>query len=214
VRTVKVGKVTMRGELSRAAIVTAAVALIDEAGLDALSMRKLGRALGVEAMALYHHFPHKTALLDEVVASIAPEPAPPTGDWRADLATLSHQYRDMVNAHPQLLPVLLSRPSHNPRAAATREAQYAALRRAGLDGSALLDAHRTWGSYVLGYLVVEQQGRSGPHTDPEWRPPVRTDVPITAELDPYQAARDWDEQFDIGLTMQFDAIAALADRSR
>lgn len=202
----------MRGELSRTAIVATALELIDEVGLDKLSMRKLGRALGVEAMALYHHFSNKTALLDEVVAAIAPEPPAPTGDWRADLAALSHQYRDMVNAHPHLLPVLLSRPSGHERAAATREAQYATLRQAGLRGSALLDAHRTWGSYVLGYLVVEQQGRVGAHTSPEWRPSITADAPITAELDRYQAARDWDQQFDIGLAMQFDAITALADR--
>src|SRR4051794_20762054 len=98
----------MRGELSRTAIVATALALIDEDGLDELSMRKLGRALGVEAMALYHHFPQKAALLDAVVAAIAPEPPTLTGDWRVDLAALSHQYRDMVNTHPHLLPVLLS----------------------------------------------------------------------------------------------------------
>ncbi|GAA3285819.1 TetR/AcrR family transcriptional regulator C-terminal domain-containing protein [Dactylosporangium vinaceum] len=200
----------MRGDLSRAAIVAAALALVDEAGLDALSMRRLGRALGVEAMALYHHFPNKVALLDAVVAAITPEPPEPTGDWRQDLTTLSHRYRETVNAHPRLLPVMLSRPTRGARAAATLEAQYAALRRAGLDGSALLDAHRTWGSYVLGYLVVEQQGRTGPHTDAEWRPVVSADTPVTAGLDRYQGARDWDEQFDIGLAMQLDAIAALA----
>jgi AcrR family transcriptional regulator len=202
----------MRGELSRTAIALTALAVLDEVGLEGLSMRKLGRSLGVEAMALYHHFPNKAALLDEMVATIAPEPSSPTGDWRADLAALSHQYRDMVNAHPQLLPVLLSRPSRHERAAATREAQYAALRQAGLDGSALLDAHRTWGSYVIGYLVAEQQGRAGASTNAEWRPPVTMDAPITAQLDRYQGARDWDQQFDIGLAMQFEAIAALADR--
>ncbi|MFF5295967.1 TetR/AcrR family transcriptional regulator [Paractinoplanes globisporus] len=193
--------------LSRAAIVEAAIAMVDGEGLEALSMRKLGRALGVEGMALYHHFASKTELLDEVLATIAPEPPAPTGDWRADLTVLSHQYRDMVNAHPRLLPVLLSRPSRHERAAATLEAQYGALKRAGLSGSALLDAHRTWGGYVIGYLVVEQQGRAA---GAEWRPPLGPRAPITAELDPYQAARDWDEQFAIGLSLQLDAIAALA----
>lgn len=197
----------MRGDLSRAAIVTAALRLIDEDGLEALSMRRLGRALGVEGMALYHHFANKDALLDEVVAAIAPEPPPPAGDWRADLTALSHQYRDMVNAHPHLLPVLLSRPSRHDRATRTLEAQYAALRRAGLDGQALLDAHRTWGSYVIGYLVVEQQGRAAAA---QWRPPGGPAAPITGELDRYQAARDWDEQFGVGLRMQFDAMEKLA----
>jgi len=196
----------MRGELNRAAIVAAALVMIDRDGLAALSMRKLGRALGVEGMALYHHFASKEALIDAVVAEVAPEPSAPTHDWRADLAALSHQYRDAVNAHPHLLPVLLSRPSHHEKAAATLEAQYSALERAGLRGSALLDAHRTWGSYIIGYLVVEQQGRAA---GSEWRPVAGSATPVTASLDPFQAARDWDEQFDIGLHMQFDAIEAL-----
>jgi len=190
------------------AIVDAALAMIDRDGLEALSMRKLGRALGVEGMALYHHFASKDALIDAVAAAIAPDPPAPTDDSRTDLATLSHQYRDAVNAHPHLLPVLLSRPGHHEKAAATLEAQYSALERAGLRGSALLDAHRTWGSYVIGYLVVEQQGRAA---SAEWRPVAGAGTPITAALDPFQAARDWDEQFDIGLHMQFDAIEALAD---
>src|SRR4051812_9458425 len=179
----------MRGELSRAAIVDAALTMIDRDGLEALSMRKLGRALGVEGMALYHHFASKNALIDAVAAAIAPEPPAPTDDWRTDLAALGHQYRDAVNAHPHLLPVLLSRPSHHEKAAATLEAQYSALARAGLDGSTLLDAHRTWGSYVIGYLVVEQQGRAA---GSEWRPVAGSDTPVTASLDRFQAARDWD----------------------
>jgi AcrR family transcriptional regulator len=203
----------MRGELNPAKIAAAALALIDQNGLAAFSMRKLGRVLEVEAMALYHHFPSKTALLDAVVAGIAPDPPPSSGDWRAELRAFSHQYRDMVNAHPALLPVLLSQPSQHDRTAATREAQYATLRRAGLTRSALLDAHRTWGSYVIGYVVVEQQGRSGAYTDAQWRPPVAADFPLSAELDQYQAARYWDQQFDIGLGLVIDAIAVMTDRS-
>jgi AcrR family transcriptional regulator len=200
----------MRGELSRARIVEAALALVDAAGLDGLSMRRLGAALHVEGMAIYHHFANKGALVDAVVASVLPEPPPPTGDWRADLTAHSHRYRAMVNAHPRLLPALVSRPGGHDRAAATREAQYAALRLAGLDGSTLLDAHRTWGSYVLGYVVVEQQGRAGSFTEAAWRPPEGAAFPVSAALDAHQATRDWDEQFDVGLSMILDAIAALA----
>lgn len=197
--------------LSQEAIVTAALDLVDRAGLAALSMRRLGAALGVQGMAIYHHFPSKEAVLDATAASIFPVPQRPTGDWRADMRTLSRQYRDALNAHPALLPHVLSRPVHTERVATLREAQYAALRLAGLDGSVLLDAHRTWGSYVLGYVVVEQQGRNGDRTDADWRPPARTEFPISAEIDAYQAARDWDEQYDIGLDMIFDGIAAMSE---
>ena len=70
-----------RTALSRERIAAAAVALIDGEGLDALSMRRLGAALGVEAMSLYRHFPSKAALLEAVVARLLaelPVPAPTT----------------------------------------------------------------------------------------------------------------------------------------
>ena len=201
----------MRGELSREAIVAAALELVDRDGLDALSMRRLGAALGVEGMAIYHHFPSKAAVLNAVAASTFPIPPAASGEWRQDLGELSRIYRESVSAHPALLPYLLTHPVHSDRTSATREAQYASLRLAGLDGSQLLDAHRTWGSYVIGYVVVEQQGRAAGFADRDWRPPVRTDFPISAEIDAYQGVRDWDEQFDIGLQMIFDAIAGLAE---
>jgi AcrR family transcriptional regulator len=163
-------------------------------------------------MAIYHHFPSKEAVLNALVASTFPVPPEPTGQWRKDLRELSRLYRDSVRAHPALIPHLMSHPMHTDRAAAAREAQYAALRLAGLDGSVLLDAHRTWGSYVLGYVIVEEQGKASDFTDRDWRPPPRADYPISAEIDAYQAVRSWDEQFDIGLEMIFDGIAALAGR--
>jgi AcrR family transcriptional regulator len=202
----------MRGELSQEVIVKAALELVDEHGLPALSMRRLGTALGVQGMAIYHHFPSKDAVLDALVSSIFPVPPQPTGQWRTDLRELSRLYRDSVTAHPALIPYLMAHPMHTDRAAASREAQYAALRLAGLDGSVLLDAHRTWGSYVLGYVIVEQQGKASDFTDRDWRPPLRTEFPISADIDAYQAARSWDEQFDIGLEMIFDGIAALPRR--
>lgn len=199
----------MRGELSQEVIVKAALELVDQHGLNALSMRRLGTALGVQGMAIYHHFPSKDAVLNAAAFSIFPLPPEPTGQWRTDLRELSRLYRDSVRAHPALIPYLMSHPVHTDRAAAAREGQYAALRLAGLNGSVLLDAHRTWGSYVLGYVIVEEQGKASAFIDRDWRPPVRTDYPISAEIDAYQGARSWDEQFDIGLEMIFDGIAAL-----
>ena len=201
----------MRGELNRERIIEAALDLVDRDGLSALSTRKLGAALGVQGMAIYHHFPNKAAVLDAMVASILPAAPASTGSWREDMRALSRDYRDTWNKHPALLPRLLSRPTHNHRMVALREAQYAALRLAGLDGSALLDAHRTWGSYLLGYLIVEHHSRHGEFTDADWQPPLHASFPISAEIDAYQAGRDWDEQFDIGLEMILDGIAGIRD---
>ena len=72
-----------RAKLSRDRLAAAALALIDRDGLEACSTRKLGAALGVEAMAIYHHFPSKERLLDAVAERLLAEMAlpPPDGDW-------------------------------------------------------------------------------------------------------------------------------------
>jgi AcrR family transcriptional regulator len=72
-----------RHALTRRRILDTALQLVDSEGLRALSMRRLGAALGVEAMSLYHHFPSKGELLDGLVATVLSEvPLPeatPTG---------------------------------------------------------------------------------------------------------------------------------------
>src|SRR5438552_18523973 len=100
-----------RGALSRERIVEAAVGLIDGEGLDALSMRRLGSALGVEAMSLYRHFPAKTALLDAVVARLLGElavPAPTVGPWQPSFRALARAYRALLARHPKAIPLLAS----------------------------------------------------------------------------------------------------------
>jgi len=75
-----------RFPLSRAAIVAAAVAVADRDGLDRLSMRRLGRHFGVEAMSLYNHVPNKAALLDAMVdEALDAIPVPTDPDWRTGL---------------------------------------------------------------------------------------------------------------------------------
>jgi len=79
-----------RAPLTRETIVEKALEILDTDGVDGISMRRLGEALGVEAMALYHHFPNKDAILDGVAARIIEEtgPAMPleeaASDWKAD----------------------------------------------------------------------------------------------------------------------------------
>ncbi|MFC7479378.1 TetR/AcrR family transcriptional regulator [Luedemannella flava] len=63
----------MREPLSRERVLAAAVALADAEGVPALTMRRLAKDLGVEAMSLYHHLPGKDALLDGLVESVVGE---------------------------------------------------------------------------------------------------------------------------------------------
>ena len=100
-------------ELSHASITDAALVLLDAGGLDEFSTRKLGRALGCEAMALYYYYPSKDALLDAVVDRlVAPIGAVATvasTDWVAVLRAVAHAYRRIAHAHPKVFPLLATR---------------------------------------------------------------------------------------------------------
>ncbi|HEY4124255.1 MAG TPA: TetR family transcriptional regulator [Rhizomicrobium sp.] len=96
--------------LTKSAIAAAALALIDEEGLESFSTRKLGARLGVEAMALYHHFPSKKLLGDWVAVSLRNQlPSPPADlGWRSWLGQAARGWRAMALAHPNAFPLLLA----------------------------------------------------------------------------------------------------------
>jgi AcrR family transcriptional regulator len=198
----------VRGELTRDAIVAEAVRLVDAEGLARLTMRRLGAALGVEGMALYHHFRDKDALLQALAETVFTDPPPPTGDWPADFRLLSRATRAALGRHPELFGLAVSRPLTGPAALRNREAQYAVLHAAGLRGADLLDAARTWGAFLLGYAVVEHGARTAGRPLADWRPPPAAEFPLTAELDGHQGARSFDEQFEIGLDQILTALTA------
>jgi len=108
--------------LTKPEIFSAALAIIDAEGIDALSMRRLARELGVEAMSLYHHVPNKEALLDGVVelalTSQAPSTPPPTGDWRATVTAAVCGFRRALITHPNVLPHMITHPPSSPEASA------------------------------------------------------------------------------------------------
>lgn len=195
--------------LSRERILAAALHLVDAQGLRRLTMRRLGDALEVEAMAIYHHFPlGKEALLDGLVehlSAVAVTAAPETG-WEERLRAWARAYRDRVAAHPGLLPLLVSRPVRTPPA--VTEAQYAAFHDGGLRGPAILDAVRTLTGYVLGFVALEiRDGGAAPDDGTE---SLDGRYPHATALRSYAAARDADDQFEAGLTAVLTGIGARA----
>src|SRR5690606_27337319 len=107
-----------RAGLTREAILDAALELADREGLKALSMRRLGAALGVEAMALYHHVDGKEALFDGLVEHVfAQTSARPSSrrDWREWARAYAEELRSTLSAHPNVLPLVVSRPAQTPR---------------------------------------------------------------------------------------------------
>lgn len=103
-----------RAHLTRPDILSAALRIIDDEGADALSMRRLARGLGIEAMSLYHHFPNKDAILDGVI-ELALQTEAPAGEqsapsWREPVAAAVLGFRRVLVKHPNVLPVMVARP--------------------------------------------------------------------------------------------------------
>lgn len=104
--------------LTREALITTALEIVDREGLDALSMRRLGAELGVDPMAAYRHLPNKEALLDgvvEAVVSEVPLDVDPCLDWRGQLRQLVDANVRTLLAHPNTVPLLAQRPLSTPR---------------------------------------------------------------------------------------------------
>jgi AcrR family transcriptional regulator len=107
--------------LDRGRILAAAITFIDQEGLPGLTMRRLGRSLGVEAMSLYRYIPGREELLDGVVDTIINEMyddeeilQSPQHGWQDFLQRLAHGVRRVALAHPKAFPLVASRPPEAP----------------------------------------------------------------------------------------------------
>ncbi|MEU7611519.1 TetR/AcrR family transcriptional regulator [Micromonospora sp. NPDC049204] len=142
--------------LSREQIITAAIALADEGGLEAVSVRKVAARLNAGPMRLYGYISTKDELLDLIVDEVHAEilPAERPGDWRETLRILAHRTRQAALRHVWLADLLGGRPTLGPNAMAVTEAKLAAL-----DGLADIDtvlrAVDTVSAYVIGAIRRE-----------------------------------------------------------
>ncbi|WP_230487290.1 TetR/AcrR family transcriptional regulator C-terminal domain-containing protein [Nocardioides anomalus] len=157
-----------RQPLSRDRIVAAALDFIDSQGLAGLTMRRLGQALGVEAMSLYRYVPGREDLLDAVVEAIIADMQSdedvlrtPDHGWQDFLQRLAHGVRRVALAHPAAFPLVASRPVEAPwlrpplRSLEWVEAFLAGLHDEGFDDASAVGAYRAFTSFLLGHLLLE-----------------------------------------------------------
>lgn len=145
--------------LSRADIVATAIAVADAEGADAVSMRRVARALGVGAMSLYWHVESKEELQELMLQRVqaeggAPEP---TGDWRADLRGYALAARAALLRHPWAIDLIGSGPPSGPNDARNAERVLAALDGLGLDTVTAMWVAMAVVTYVLGAALREVQ---------------------------------------------------------
>ena len=153
------------GKITREVVLAAALEIIDADGAEALSMRRLARALGRDPMILYRHAPNKAALLDgvaeTVLAQLTVDPADP--DWAAQLRTVARDYRALALAHPNVVPLLVTRPLATPLALRPPgtlrplEDILALLTRAGFSGPDALHIYRALFGFLHGHVLNELQ---------------------------------------------------------
>lgn len=157
-----------RRRLDRERIVAAGLDYIDEHDVAALTMRRLGTVLGVEAMALYRYVPSKEDLLDAIVdrmvAQMRADPGmldSPTHGWQDFLQRLAHGIRRVSLAHPRAFPLLVARPPEAPwlrpplRNVEWVEGFLAGLIEEGFDDDAAVDAYQAFTNFLLGHLLLE-----------------------------------------------------------
>jgi TetR/AcrR family tetracycline transcriptional repressor len=143
--------------LSRERIIEAALHIADGQGLRRLTMRRLGDALEVEAMAIYHHVPGgKEALLDALAEHVTAVTVEPDGlaSWQDLARAWARAARAALLEHPGVLALAMTKPARGRAAAAIRE-QTEQLADAGLPGAA--EAVRTIRAYVMGSVALEVQ---------------------------------------------------------
>jgi AcrR family transcriptional regulator len=152
-------------QISRGAVLAAALALADSEGLEAVTMHAVARRLQVTPMALYRHVDDKNALLDGLVEQLLTEyPLPAAGQsWEQRLTALATGIRDTARRHPAVFPLLLTRPAVTPAARVVRDAVHAALYDAGLPESEAARAERLISTAVLGFAASEVSGRFRSH---------------------------------------------------
>lgn len=159
-------QVPRTGTLSRRRILDTAVALIDEHDLRYLTMRRLGAALGVEAMALYHYIHSREDLLDGIVERVIDDlygdpDVHMAGAWQDYLQRLAHGVRRIALAHPQVFPLIATRPPAAPwvrpplRSLRWMESFLETLYQRGFSDAACVAAYRAFSSFLLGHLLLE-----------------------------------------------------------
>nr|WP_281289292.1 TetR/AcrR family transcriptional regulator C-terminal domain-containing protein [Terrabacter aerolatus] len=154
--------------MTRERIVEVAVELIDIDGVSALTMRRLGARLGVEAMSLYRYVNGREDLLEAVVeALVGTIEIPATGQlqpgdgWQAFLQHLAHDVRRLAHEHPSAFPLVATRHPAAPwlrpplRSLRVVEGFLEGLRARGFSDRQAVAAYRSFTSFLLGHLLLE-----------------------------------------------------------
>jgi AcrR family transcriptional regulator len=206
-----------RQPLSRDRILRSAIALVDEGGVEKLSMRKLGQALGVEAMSLYNHVRNKEDLLDGLIDLVFAEvPLPSAGlEWRAAMHQRGLDLREALSRHRWAIGLMESRTSPGSATLRHHDAVLGCLFAAGFSMELTAHAYAALDSYIYGFALQEQGlPMEGPDETAALAEVMLAQFP--ADLFPHLAAftvghvlkpgYDFAAEFEFGLDLILDGL--------
>lgn len=210
------------GPISRSLILQTALGIIDRDGVDGLSMRRLSDAVGRDPTVLYRHLPNKAAVLDGVAEIVLEQLTVDTADpdWAAQLRIVAHDFRRLAITHPNVVPLLVTRPlatplgQRPPGMLRPLEDVLTLLTSAGFTGVDALHIYRLLFGFLHGHILNELQEvverpeetddvlRLGLH-----RLPI-TEFPHLRALAPALASYDGAAELDRGLDLLLTGLAA------
>ena len=210
-----------RVALTERTIAEAALALIDQEGIDGLSMRKLAGVLGSAPMAVYTYFPDRNAVLDaaaQVLYGLIEAPTDESLPPEETVRRIMHAVRAVINAHPRAASLITRYPPRTADALAFVEAGFRSFRRAGISPQDTARSYRALVAYSIGTAEIEVNGYFGayPATSVTGasmdEPSFARHLPNVLEVAPALAGQDDAEEFDYGLNLMLESVAHRRDR--
>jgi AcrR family transcriptional regulator len=213
-----------RVPLNRERVLRAAVALADQGGFESLTMRKLAKELGVEAMSLYNHVASKDDLLDGMVDVVFGEIELPSTDvdWKTAMRTRAVSTREVLARHRWAIGLMEGRTTHGPANLSLHNAVLGCLRAAGFSMEMTVHAYSVQDAYIYGFALQESDMSSESADDfaaeaqrqmHEYQA-VLADYPHLVEVVGGHVAKsgyDYATEFLFGLDLILDALDTLRD---
>ena len=205
-------------------MLSAAIRLADEGGVDSLSMRKLAKELGVEAMSLYNHIASKDDLLDALIDIVFSEIEPPgtAVDWKTAMRQRAISTREALARHPWAVGLMESRTTPGPANLRLHNAVLGCLREAGFSVEMTIHSYSVQDAYIYGFALQEkglpfestEESAEVARKQVHQLPALAEDYPYLAEVvggHVAQSGYDFGIEFEFGLDLILDALEPLRD---
>jgi AcrR family transcriptional regulator len=216
----------IRAKLTRERVLQTAIALADEHGIQAFSMRKLADRLGVAAMSLYHHVPKKDQWLDAMIDIVFSEIELPSTDdeWQTAMRKRAVSTLEVLRRHPWAIGEMEGRSTHGPANLRLHDAVLGCLREAGFSLEMTVHAYSVQDAYIYGFAL--QQADMTPETSDDFAATaeqqmetykdVLADYPYLVEVVGGHVAKagyDYETEFLFGLDLILAGLDGLRERS-